>query len=143
MIRTLASLPVLAVALAGCVGEEEKSSTPVQTECAVTRVYDGDTLGLLCGGGPAELVRLAGLDAPEIARANCADERAKGVKARAALERLVASGPVTDRRIMGRHPDGRRLVELDIGGRDLGRAMVETGLALPTPNAEYRDWCAG
>ena len=131
---------VAALALAGCVDTPLPPSDGAP-ECRVTEVVDGDTFGLSCGGKPAELARLRGVDAPEIARANCPDERAKGQRARQGLERLVAEASVTDVRFAGRHDDGRRLVDLEIGGRDVGQTLIAEGLARPLVGEAYSWWC--
>jgi endonuclease YncB( thermonuclease family) len=133
---------VAALALAGCVDTAaplpQSDGAP---ECRVTEVVDGDTFRLSCGGKPAELSRLRGVDAPEIARANCPVERAKAQSARQGLERLVAEAPVTNVRFAGRHGDGRRLVDLEIGGRDVGQTLIAEGLARPLVGEAYPWWC--
>ena len=134
---------IAALALAGCVDDAGPlpPSGP-SAACQVTEVVDGDTLELSCNGQPAELVRLAGIDAPETEKANCPAERDQGERARLALERLVAGAPVTGVRTAGRHLDGRRLVALEIGGQDAGRAMIASRLAKPLVDLAYPDWCA-
>ena len=131
-----------ALALAGCVeGPAPLPQPDGGPDCRVTEVFDGDTLGLSCNGEPAELVRLRGVDAPEIEKANCAVERANGERARSVLQGLVAGGSVTGVRYGGRHFDGRRLVDLEIGGEDVGQAMIASGQARPMVGDVYPQWC--
>ncbi len=131
-----------ALALAGCVEGPAPLPQPAPaSDCRVTDVFDGDTFGLSCNGQPAELVRLYGVDAPEIDKANCPVERANGMRARTVLERLVAGAPVTGVRTRGQHIDGRQLVELEIGGKDAGQAMLDSGLARPLVGERYPEWC--
>lgn len=126
--------------LAACV---EPDSPAGGQSCRVAEVVDGDTLGLACEGGPEVLARLKGVDAPEIARARCPAERAKGQEARRTLERLVAGGAVTRAVFAGKHSDGRSLVALEIDGRDVGQAMIAAGMARAFSDEVYPDWCAG
>lgn len=142
MRRGLAVLATLVVA--GCVDDAgpaaQSGSAP---DCRVTDLVDGDTLALSCNGRPEELVRLRGIDAPETEKANCPAEREQGERALQALERLVAGASVTGIRYGGQHLDGRRLVDLEIGGQDVGRAMLASGMAKPLVGVAYPDWCTG
>lgn len=91
------------------------------------RVIDGDTLDL---GGVR--VRLSGIDAPEKAQ-TCqrADGRAWacGAEATAALRRLAEGQPMTCE-VEDRDRYGRAVSRCQVGGADVGRAMVRSGLAL-------------
>ena len=113
----------------------------VSSAC-VAHVSDGDTIRL-CSG---ERVRLVGIDAPERAgsercsarsRARLAWSRnpswcdhAKGDRARAALERFLATGPVgIERRAHDVY--GRTLARVTVNGRDAGEWLISQGLARP------------
>ncbi|MGL4238041.1 thermonuclease family protein [Tabrizicola sp.] len=140
-----AGLAALAVgSVAACVepvgsGDGDAGAAP---RCQVTGIVDGDTFDLSCDGGPAVSSRLMGIDAPEVDRAECPEERAEGLKSRRYLERLVAGGPVTSVRRGGQHPDGRTLVTVEIGGQDVAQAMLAGGVARPLSGEAYVDWCA-
>ncbi len=85
-----------------------------------------------------EKVDIAGMDAPRIQGAGCADERKLGIGAATRLAALLNSGRVTvagDIGNPGKAP--RRKVEVD--GQDVGEAMVSAGLArMPAASAK---WC--
>ncbi|MDP6708926.1 MAG: thermonuclease family protein [Alphaproteobacteria bacterium] len=84
-------------------------------------VVDGDTIEI--GGA---LVRLHGIDAPELAQAceHLGQPWPCGSEARGVLERIIASRTVTCR------ADGR----CRIGPEDLNAEMVVTGMALADPD---------
>ena len=90
-------------------------------------VVDGDTLRM-----GADRVRLVGIDAPELAQ-TCLDaagtEWRCGGAARDQLRRLVGSVDLTCA-LHGRDRFDRLLASCDQGGNDLGRGMVEAGLAV-------------
>lgn len=109
--------------------------------CQVSRVTDGDTVNLICEGS-AHRVRLLGLDTPEIFSPRCPAERAAGLEARTALQRLVASGPVTAVRFQGIDRYGRDLARISVAGRDLSEVMIASGQALPYAGGRHPDWCA-
>lgn len=104
---------------------------------------DGDTL---CIAG--RRVRLASIDAPET-RQMC--ERADGSAwpcgrdATAAMEALVQRRNVTCRAWTGDPEDsrGRMVGVCTIGGRDVGAALIEQGLAIAVPRfTDGRPWAA-
>ena len=94
-------------------------------------VRDGDTLYL--DGARVELAA----DAPEIADANCSDERSRGIEAAIRLRELLNSGEVT---VAGtaRDADGRLLTSIEVDGRDVGETMIAAGAARRYGNA---GWC--
>jgi micrococcal nuclease len=108
--------------------------------CAVTRVVDGDTLQMTCGG-VQHRVRLLGFDTPEVSHAACSAERAAGERSTRILQGLVAGGPVTSVRFKGQDRYGRDLADVAIGGRDLAEAMLRSGGALPYSGRRRPDWC--
>jgi micrococcal nuclease len=99
----------------------------------VSSVPDGDTL-ILAGGG---VVRLSGIDAPELARDGRPDQ-AYGREAREYLELMVGDGRVTIVP-MGAGWDryGRILAHVrTVEGRSLNEAMLEQGLAFLYPHQD-------
>jgi endonuclease YncB( thermonuclease family) len=92
-------------------------------DALVTHVGDGDTLDVQWAQEPGRqrAVRLVGIDAPEI----CQDG---GAAAREALQARVLGQPV---QLLQRGTDdyGRELAVVTWRGQDLGRWLVEQGLA--------------
>jgi endonuclease YncB( thermonuclease family) len=91
------------------------------------RASDGDSLRV---GG--DRVRLLGLDAPELDQVCWTGEGAEwpcGREARTAMAALLARGSV-ECATSGEDKFGRFLATCEVGGADLGAAMVEAGLAI-------------
>lgn len=88
---------------------------------------DGDTLQI-----GLEVIRLEGIDAPEheqLCETATGEAYACGVRATAALRRLLKAGPVTCQ------PDGtdrygRTLAHCQAGGLDINREMIRRGWAV-------------
>ncbi|KQM21940.1 thermonuclease family protein [Novosphingobium sp. Leaf2] len=100
----------------------------------VAYVHDGDTLKR-CDG---QRLRLALIDAPEVAGSPSCQPRkrtthwcdnAKGQAAKAALQRFMASGPVTIKYIGQQDFYGRPLVKVIVDGKDAGDYLIARGLA--------------
>lgn len=90
-----------------------------------TCVVDGDTFWLA-----GEKIRLADINAPETAQAQCPAERERGEAAKLRLLELLNAGPVTLRdapRVRDRY--GRRLALAMRQGESLGASLVREGLA--------------
>ena len=106
----------------------------------IASVHDGDTLRL-CSG---ERVRLANIDAPEVAgssrcrtktRARLAASRNPawcdkklGIQSRDALRRFIVSGTAKIHRI-GKDRYGRTLARVTVNGQDAGAYLISRGLA--------------
>lgn len=102
----------LALLLAGCEIEGE------------ARIVDGDTLAI-----HGQAIRLYGIDAPELAQ-HCGDPLWPcGRAARDRLAALTAGQPVTCQP-RDRDRYGRVVALCRVAGRDLGRILVQEGLAL-------------
>lgn len=112
-------------------------ATPAAAQRSVT-VIDGDTLRV-----SGQVVRMAGIDAPELRRPRCAEERRLARAARDRLQALVASG-VRLETVAGRDRYQRLLARVtDRRGRDLGAVLVAEGLAVPYHGRGPRHrWCA-
>ncbi len=90
-----------------------------------TCVVDGDTFWLA-----GEKIRLADINAPETAQAQCSAERQRGEAAKLRLLELLNAGPVTLQdapRVRDRY--GRRLALAMRQGESLGASLVREGLA--------------
>lgn len=96
--------------------------------------------------------RLAGIDAPETARAKCLAERELGERAAARLAEIleaaeaVTAEPAWDPRGLRKWPVdgfGRRIAVVRADGVDVGAVLLAEGLALPYKGSGARpDWCA-
>lgn len=120
---------ILAVALA--------LSAPASAQRAV-QVIDGDTIRV-----SGEVVRLAGIDAPELRRPRCLQERLLARQARDRLQALVAGG-VRIEAVAGQDRYRRTLARVvDRRGHDIGELLVAEGLAVPYRGRGPRHrWCA-
>lgn len=102
----------------------------------VNCVIDGDTFWF-----NGKKIRIADIDAPEIASPHCRDEKHMGEMARDHLLVLLNAGGftlVTGRRDADRY--GRKLRTVTRNGHSLGETLVEDGLARRW-NGPKRDWC--
>ena len=97
----------------------------------IANVHDGDSIRL-CSG---ERVRITNLDAPEMLGSPKCERGRNGwcdyslaVRSRAALQKLLLSGPVSIRRD-GEDRYGRTLAHVSVNGRDAGQHLVRLGLA--------------
>jgi micrococcal nuclease len=100
-------------------------------------VVDGDTIR-----SPAGVkYRLLGFDAPEVFSARCDSELQLGLKAKARLEQLIASG--TARIIESGRLDRyrRTLATLTVDGKDVAAVMIGEGLARPYHGERRQGWC--
>ena len=101
-----------------------------------TCVIDGDTFWLA-----GEKVRIADINAPETAQAECASERQRGETAKLRLLQLLNQGPVQlvdEARSRDRY--GRRLAVAMRQGESLGARLVAEGLAEPW-RGRRSSWC--
>lgn len=92
-------------------------------------VTDGDTVTIR-----GERIRIANIDTPEIHRAQCDAERRLGQVAKRRLAELLGQGEIVIKRgdpLDGRQKDrhGRTLALISVNGRDVGRALIDEGLA--------------
>lgn len=120
----------LALALAVMLAVHELTGT--------IRVVDGDTVDRWMWRW-----RLAGIDAPEIRRAQCAEERMAAIAARERLAALIAAGRVSLVPVQWR-PDkfGRLVGRLTVDGVDVATVMIAEGHARPYDGRSRRaGWC--
>ena len=118
---------------------------PGPSSGAVERVVDGDTIAVRVtvwlGQELAVLVRVRGIDAPEL-RGQCASEKARAGEAAAALERLINGQPVILSEIEGDKYFGRVLSNVaTASGTDVATALIAAGLARPYDGGERLSWC--
>ena len=97
-------------------------------------VLDGDTIYL-----EGQRIEIAGLKAPKIQGAQCDQERSRGIDSAVRLADLLNSGKVT----LGpsvREPDGQLRTKVEVGGNDVGTAMINAGMAREYGNTN--GWCS-
>ena len=104
--------------------------------------YNSAASNCVSDGGTAfiagEKVEIAGMVAPEIRGAQCDAERSKGIDAAMALAGLLNGGPVT---VGAPFQDelGRTVQTVKAGKKDVGRALIDAGLALRV--GKKRNFC--
>jgi endonuclease YncB( thermonuclease family) len=123
--------------------QAEILSGPVEAD--VIRVVDGDTLALRAriwiGLDLVVNARIRGIDTPEL-NGKCDREKAAAVAARAALEAIVGDSGVQLRRIENDKYAGRVVADVVTNdGKELGPAMIESGLARPYDGGGRDPWC--
>ena len=124
----------------GCasgVVEDEAADVP---GCEITRIVDGDTVDVDCGGG-LDRVRLMGFDTPETFRAQCASEAARARAAERYLAGEIARARVVDFAFQGRDRFDRRLAVMRVDGRDIADVMVSAGHARVYDGGRRQGWC--
>ncbi len=115
-------------------------ATPT-TGCRVTRVIDGDTVGLSCPGRSENRGRLVGFDTPEIFSPGCASEWRRGMVATAYLRSLIWSAGRIETRSKGVDRYGRLLIVLSLDGKDVAGPMVSSGHARVYHGGVRSGWC--
>ena len=97
---------------------------------SIERVIDGDSFVLRAGAGPMD-VRLHGIDAPERDQSCILEERdwsCGEAVTQAAREAFEGRAATCQRIDTDRY--GRMVARCDVGGRDIGRTLVRSGLAV-------------
>jgi endonuclease YncB( thermonuclease family) len=121
------------------------ADSPLAYPAEVLRVIDGDTFEARVHVWPGlevtTKVRLRNIDAPEL-HARCADEATKAQAARAALETMLAAGPVTVSRV-GIDKYGGRVDALAATNDtpDVSAALLNGGFARSYDGGRRGSWC--
>lgn len=125
---------------------EAQRVIPGPVEAEVLRVIDGDTIEVRAfiwpGHSVETRVRLADVDAPELRRVQCEEEREAGFAAKAFVESLLAgnSARVQISEVRLGSFAGRVIAHMALpDGRDLGALLMEEGHA--TPYSARGGWC--
>lgn len=113
------------------------------TNCTVNDVVDGDTISATCNNGGSTTMNLAGIDAPETTGAECAAERARGIKARTYLLRQITRAGRIQPVVLGTDSQNVPMVRILVDGRDVAELMIENGHARPLAGAGRTNWCEG
>lgn len=110
----------------------------------VDRVIDGDTVKMRVAIWLDQevliSVRVANIDAPELFRPKCEAERQLARQAKAFAETFLTDGKADLRDIERGKYAGRVVARIEVGGLDLGNAMVDAGFAY---EGKKGDWCSG
>jgi len=88
-----------------------------------------------------ELFRIAGIEAPQLYGAACPKEVALGRQSAAKLQMLLNSGEIETTRVsqdLDRY--GLLLRSVSVNGKDVGRAMMDAGVARGIGDLT-RSWC--
>jgi len=107
--------------------------------CALTYVYDGDTVALTCAGED-QTARLKGIDTPETKSPRCDAEKAHGDLATLRLRALVEEGKI-DLDAFGHDKYGRTLVHVLVDGKNVNDTLVDEGLAVTYTGGKRINWC--
>jgi endonuclease YncB( thermonuclease family) len=131
-------VPVLLYGSLLAIAQQRPADNATQSEWnlphPLVRVIDGDTLDVdLNGDGrldpPRERLRLLYIDTPELEPNHKGQDRKHGLPAKAALERLVSTGPMQVVAAPGaaRDPFGRLLARVRCGALDVSREIIRLG----------------
>jgi len=118
---------------------------PGPFSAVVERVVDGDTLAvrvrIWVGQDVGVLVRLRGIDAPEL-RGRCDSETRRAGEAAEALGSLVARSTVSLSRVEGDKYFGRVVADVATAdGEDVADRLVTGGFARPYDGGARALWC--
>lgn len=114
-------------------------------EASVIEVLDGDTFLAEAHVWPGHSVtvniRIRGIDAPEM-KSRCSEEHAAALRARAALDTMIANGSISLTNIAGAKYYGRVLA--DVATRDglsVGALLLARDLVRPYQGGKRGNWC--
>lgn len=119
-------------------------------EWEVTEVLDGDTIRVDAPFLPKELVltvRVAGVDTPEKGgRAKCPEENALSLKATEHTKNLIYTAISAEKRILFYNIKwdkfgGRVLADVDVGGINLAKSLIQNKLGRPYHGEKKVSWC--
>ena len=140
-------IAAVAIANAAATGEGRRQAIPGPVPARVLEVIDGDTLlvsaRIWIGHEVETLVRLAGVDAPEL-KGRCRRERELARDARALIAARLASGDVVLRDIQYGKYAGRVVARVETTeGEDCANLLLAAGLARAYAGGRRADWCGG
>lgn len=119
-------------------------SGPVEAQ--LIEVIDGDTVRVQAqiwlGQSISVLVRLKGIDAPEISQPACAAEHRRANQARQHLASLVTGQKLKLTSIHGGKYFGRVIAKINVNNRyDVSRQMLASGLVRSYHKGRRAGWC--
>ncbi len=144
MIRTPTLILTLIVALGLTLPSGHSETLPGPIPADVLRIVDGDTVHVRAHvwiDQSIEIsVRIADIDAPEIGRPKCREERAVADQAKAELTSLIGAGSVALHNVrLGKYA-GRVVADVETeNGLDVGEELLARHLA--SPYEADMDWC--
>ena len=141
LLALLLIVPVLAVA-------QPRQRPGVIYDAVITRVIDGDTVGIQATWLPAPLkpelsVRVYGVDTPEKGfRAQCASEAQRGEAASAFTKQLIANSQKRQVVIMDWDKYGGRVLgDVILNGVSLRQQLIANGFAREYYGEAKQSWC--
>ena len=148
VIRALLSIAALAAGILASVAAlpasaGERLSGPIPA--TVEKVIDGDTIAVRVrvwiGQEVLVLVRVAGVDVPELAK-GCAASRALAIEAKSKVEGIIEGHQITLFNIQSDKYFGRVVADVRIDGSgDLASLLLADGLARPYGGKKRCGWC--
>lgn len=111
----------------------------------VTSIYDADTFRVNISSWPAIIgkrvpVRVLGIDAPEI-RGKCESEKKIARQAKQFTVAMLRKGKQIILQDIQRGKYFRILANVSIDGVDLGKQLIQAGLARPYDGGRRQGWC--
>lgn len=113
--------------------------------CADLRVIDGDTIK--CDGQNMRLLGdgepyVSGVDAAEISRAKCEQEKRLGQDAKKRLQQLVKTPGIKIEDSRAVDSSGRPLIRIRLpNGKTAGQTLIDEGFAVVWTPGYKRTWC--
>ena len=145
MIKKLLLLSLIVPCLAMA---QPKQKPGVTYDAVITRVIDGDTVGIQATWLPAPLkpelaVRIYGVDTPEKgARAQCAQEDQRAQLASKYTSQLIAKGGKIQVTLYAWDKFGGRVLgDIIVNGQSVRAGLIQNGLAREYYGAAKQSWC--
>ena len=116
----------------------------IQAGAEVLDIIDGDTIRVEAHPWPGHqwtgLIRLRGIDAPELRRSKCQEEKDQGIMARDTLVSLIPPRVFLANIKSGTF--GKRIVaNVMDGNKDLAHMLMENGVGRPYFKGKRKTWC--
>jgi len=111
------------------------------------RNYDGDTITFDIPGVPSVIgndmvIRVRGIDTPELKKNTCREEIKKGRQAKKMVRSLLRKAKVINLHRVGRGKYFRFVADVEIDGKDLAGILLKNGLAVEYYGGKkVHDWC--
>jgi endonuclease YncB( thermonuclease family) len=142
-LRIAATIGLVGLAISASAEPRRFVAGPVAAH--LVRVVDGDTIEVLARIWPDHyvetLVRLAGIDAPEL-RGRCAEESARALRAKDRLAELLAGGRLELVDVRYGKYAGRVVARvLAADGRDVAQALLDERLVRAYDGGRRAPWC--